>query len=159
MATMALLKSNREELFDPFRKRWVKATPEERVRQKWLQVLQVQLGFPKELIAVEKELKELAHISSAPPDRRADILCFAKGIHPEHSLYPILLIECKENIKEESQAIEQVIGYNHFVNAYFVAALCDEGCKFGFFDKELKSYKFFPSIPSYIQLVRSIQNV
>jgi hypothetical protein len=157
MATMALLQSNRE-LFDPFRKKWVKATPEEIVRQKWLQVLVFQLKFPKELIAVEKELKELAHITASPPERRADIICFAKDIHPDHSLYPLLLIECKEDKSLQAEATEQVIGYNHFVNAYFIAAICDTSVQFGFFDKELKSYKFFPSIPSYLQLVQSIQN-
>lgn len=124
---MALSKQ-RPNLYDRFRRRFVTATPEEMIRQKVLILMTEKLGYPKELLAVEKELSQLPHLHhrSDLPKRRADIICFGKNIHPEYALYPLLLIECKEG-KIEKEAKEQASGYNHFVNASFVAIAGIEG--------------------------------
>lgn len=97
----------------------VVATPEEIVRQKILQLMTKKLGFPKELLAVEKQLRELPHLQNIDdlPNRRADIICFARK---KHTLFPLLLIECKED-KITPMAKSQVLGYNHYVQAFFVA--------------------------------------
>lgn len=118
---MALSKQ-KDNLYDPFRGMWVSATPEEIVRQKLLQFMTIHLGFPKELLAVEKQLSELPHLKgiSNLPKRRADILCFAKDIQSGSSMYPLLLIECKEG-RLGKTAVDQVLGYNHFVRATYVA--------------------------------------
>src|SRR5690242_14822270 len=90
--------------FDEVRRAWVAATPEEGVRQRVLKKMIHALGFPKELIAVEKELKELPHLAGrSVPERRIDVLCYGKEIHPEHSLYPLLLIECKREAIDEAE--------------------------------------------------------
>ncbi|NGX59323.1 MAG: hypothetical protein KR126chlam3_00472 [Chlamydiae bacterium] len=122
-----VLSKQKDSLYDPFRKMWVAATPEELVRQKLLHVMTRQLGFPKNLIAVEKQLSELPHLKGAAslPKRRADILCFAKGIHPEFSLFPLLIIECKEGVASDAAA-KQALGYNHYVQAPFVAIAGEE---------------------------------
>lgn len=119
---MALSKQ-RGSLFDPLRKRWTEATPEEFVRQKLLTFMTKTLGFPKDLLSVERQLSELPHLSSEVnlPTRRADVICFAKGIHPYHSLFPLLLIECKRDPSIKEDAIRQAVGYNHYVQAPFVA--------------------------------------
>lgn len=96
--------------------------PEEAVRQKLLHLMTTQLGYPKELLVVEKQLSELPHLKSqtALPKRRADIICFGREINPEYSLAPLLLIECKEgDWSKEAEA--QALGYNHYVRAHFVA--------------------------------------
>ncbi len=112
----------KDRLYDPFRRSWVVATPEEIVRQKLLNVMTEQLGFPKTLLAVEVQLSEIPHLKKMEnlPKRRADILCFAKGIHEEYPLFPLLLVECKEG-EVGTDAEGQVLGYNHFVQALFVA--------------------------------------
>lgn len=122
---MALSKQ-RDSLYDPFRCMRVAATPEEVVRQKLLQYMTKHLGYPRELLAVEKQLSELPHLHGvlALPKRRADILCFAKGLHPMFPLYPLLLIECKGG-KIGKEAEDQAIGYNHFVQAAYVAIAGD----------------------------------
>src|SRR5690349_17670706 len=105
-------------IFDEIRKKWIKATPEEKVRQKWLHHFVHSLGFPKELIAVEKDLKDLPQlVAKEVPDRRVDILCYGRRV--DSSFFPLLLVECKE--KGGTFAKEQVIGYNAFVQAPFVA--------------------------------------
>jgi len=47
----------KEQIFDPFRKIWVRLTPEEWVRQNFLQVLVQHQQVPASLIAIEKEIK------------------------------------------------------------------------------------------------------
>ncbi|NGX47135.1 MAG: hypothetical protein K1000chlam3_00506 [Chlamydiae bacterium] len=121
MGTMVLSKQ-KDSLYDPFRKLWVAALPEEVVRQKLLHVMITQLGFPKNFLVVEKQLSELPHLSGMVglPKRRADILCFAKEIHAQFPLFPLLLVECKEG-KVGEEAAAQALGYNHYVQAPYVA--------------------------------------
>ncbi len=105
-----------KEVYDPIRRRWVAATPEEIVRQRWLYRMVHELHFPKQLVVVERELKMLPHLQnhSDLPARRIDILSFEKN------LKPLLLIECKELLLSE-EAIQQALAYNTFVGAQFVA--------------------------------------
>ncbi len=136
-------------LFDETRRSWVKAAPEERVRQMWLHHLIHSLHFPKELIVVEKSLRELPSINAhCAPDRRIDILCYAKG----DPLSPLLLMECKRG-KVDRSAIDQVVGYNAFVRAPFIAVAGKEEISFGYWDGKEKKYIFGGMLPSYEELV------
>lgn len=148
---MALSKQ-RDSLFDPFRKAWVVATPEEKVRQRLLQLMTAQLGYPKHLLAIEKELSLIPHLKGITdlPKRRADILCFAKEIHPDFPLYPLLLIECKEG-EVGNEAKGQVLGYNHFVQAFYVA-IAGENCL------EMVYPQALSFLPSYSQLLDHLCN-
>ena len=47
----------KEKLFDPLRKKWIVLTPEEWVRQNFLQVLVQVQQYPATLIALEKEIR------------------------------------------------------------------------------------------------------
>lgn len=140
------------------RQKMVSATPEEVVRQNLLALLK-QLSFPKSSIAVEVELKSLPHlfqIQPKIPNRRADIVCFGKDVHAEHALYPLLLIECKA-VPLCDKVINQVVGYNHFLKAYYIAIANQKELKFGWYDGHLKKYHFIPYIPSYEQLVKNLK--
>jgi hypothetical protein len=111
MKITALLKSNSlvktvNSLLDPVRHRFVKDTPEERVRQALLRQMIGPLGFPKGLISVEETL--LHH-------RRADILVY-RPIGDE--MVPLLLVECKAE-KIEPQSYLQLTGYNASLRASF----------------------------------------
>jgi hypothetical protein len=98
------------------RQKPVAATPEERVRQGFIRHLVEERGFPLAHIAVELSLKEMPHLSLHPPQllRRADILCYTP-----HGL-PLLLVECKAN-RLDQKAKNQLIGYNCFVKAHYIA--------------------------------------
>lgn len=113
------LSRQRGKLYDPLREIWVVATPEEVVRQRLLHAMIHQLGYPKHLLAVEKQLSELPNLTGGDPApmRRADILCYSDFCE---ELAPLLLIECKE-VSPDEDAHRQVLGYNHFVRAPFVA--------------------------------------
>lgn len=127
MGTMVLSKP-KGSFYDSYRSKFVAATPEEIVRQKLLSMMVSDLGFPKDLIAVEKELSLLPHLKGKKglPKRRSDVLCFAKGIHQEYPLFPLLLIECKEGDLNQD-AYEQALGYNHYVQAPYVGLAGKEG--------------------------------
>ncbi|NDA82790.1 MAG: type I restriction enzyme HsdR N-terminal domain-containing protein, partial [Actinobacteria bacterium] len=73
----------KEQIFDPFRKIWVRLTPEEWVRQNFLQVLVQKHHVPASLIAVEKEIKW------GETKKRFDILVYK-------DTKPWLIVECKE---------------------------------------------------------------
>lgn len=145
---------NEGPLYCPIRKFHVSSLPEERVRVQLLNQLIFSLGYPRSCIAVEKELAQMPHLRLVDqkfPQRRADLICFAKGIHPEHDLYPLLLIECKA-VKLTPKMVNQVVGYNHFIKAYFIALVNQEEARTGWFDPIEGAYRFIPRVPSYTQL-------
>ena len=92
---------DRELIFDGFRKRWVVLTPEEWVRQNFLQYLVEVKKYPASLIAIEKE------ITVGELKKRFDIVVY------DRSTKPFMIIECKEmNVPLDASVIEQVLRYN-----------------------------------------------
>jgi hypothetical protein len=135
------------------RKAWFASTPEEVVRQQAL-ILLNQLGFPKEQIVIEKELKLLPHLQGIQvPERRVDLMCYCKR---EVSLHPLFLIECKA-IAFTDKEMRQLIGYNHFIKAPFVGLINQNQKKLGWFNAELGDYQFIDYFPSYKELILSIK--
>ena len=76
--------ADKESIFDEVRKQWVVLTPEEWVRQNFLQYLIQVKKYPASLIAVEKEIL-LGDIK-----KRFDIVVYDKNHQP------LMIIECKE---------------------------------------------------------------
>lgn len=143
-------------LFDPFRKKWVVETPEEKIRQALLKKMTKELGFFKNLISVETELSFLPSATKAPK-RRLDILVYVKETKDSSSLSPLLLIECKA-ISLSNKALQQVMGYNHFVGAYFMG-LCNEE-EFVLFWKDKKGVlQKAPYLPTFNELLNSVSKV
>lgn len=149
------------EIFCLIRKKWVAHNPEEAVRQRILQHLITNCGFPFPLIGVEKAIKQMPHLTCLDqrniPDRRVDIVSFGKGIHPQFDIYPLLTIECKA-VKITSAMLKQVIGYNHYIQAPFICIVNSDEQRTGWYDSAKKEYVFIPEIPSYKQLITSISS-
>ena len=94
-------KQQREFIFDEVRKRWVVLTPEEWVRQNFLQYLIQVKNYPPSLMAIEKEI-QLGEIK-----KRFDIVVYGSNTKP------FMLIECKEmNVPLNKQVLDQVLRYN-----------------------------------------------
>jgi hypothetical protein len=145
-------------LYCPIRKIEVADLPEERVRQQLIAYMVQERGFPADLLAVEKELRQMPHLQLTPhalPQRRADLLCFAKDIHPHHSLYPLLLVECKA-IPLNQKVLYQVAGYNHFIQAYFIAITDGQQMKTGWRETASRQYTFIDGLPTYSQLLSKL---
>lgn len=93
--------NGRELIFDELRKAWVRLTPEEWVRQNFLQYLVQVKNYPYTLIAVEKEL-QLGDLK-----KRFDILVY------DASHTPWMMIECKAmSVPLNEKVLHQVLRYN-----------------------------------------------
>lgn len=92
--------NNTHLIFDEIRKKWIVLTPEEWVRQNFIQYLLQVKKYPSSVIAVEKEIK-LGELK-----KRCDIV-----VYKEHQ--PWMIIECKEQtIPLNDAVIQQVLRYN-----------------------------------------------
>lgn len=95
-------------IFDAFRKRWIQISPEEWVRQNFLQWLLQIKKIPASLIAVEKEIKmgELR--------KRCDIIVYKDAA-------PWMIVECKEmEVKLDESVIKQILNYNISLRVQFL---------------------------------------
>jgi hypothetical protein len=91
----------KDQIFDSFRKKWLSLTPEEWVRQNFIQYLVREKAFPPSLIALEKviQLGELR--------KRFDILVYDAGHRPW------LMVECKApHVMLDDTTVQQVLRYN-----------------------------------------------
>ena len=88
-------------IFDTLRKKWLILTPEEWVRQNFVQYLLQVKNYPATLIALEKEIK-LGELK-----KRFDILVY------NNNHLPWMMIECKATeVKLDEKVLEQVLRYN-----------------------------------------------
>lgn len=153
---MATSKS-KGQLYCPIRKQWVANQPEEIFRQRLLKQMIEELGYPIALIGVEKEIGQLPHLTPKErvisPDRRVDIIVYSKD--RQHQLFPLLTIECKA-VKLTKKVISQVLGYNHFIRAAFIAVANEEQFRLGWYDPSISDYTFIDFLPSYEQLSSSL---
>ncbi|MBU3714236.1 MAG: type I restriction enzyme HsdR N-terminal domain-containing protein [Ferruginibacter sp.] len=95
-----------EKVFCLIRRKWMVLTPEEWVRQNFLLYLIEVLGYPKKLIAVEKQIK------LAAVNKRFDIVVFDQNALPQ------IIVECKQmNEPISESSIEQVLRYNSKISA------------------------------------------
>lgn len=147
-------------LFCQIRKEEVAEQPEEIVRQRVIRHMIAECKFPPSLISVEKSLNQLPHLALANPSeipkRRADVIVFAKNIHAEFSLYPLLLVECKA-VKLTDRTILQAAGYNQSVGAPFLMLVNQFEMRTGWKDHASNQYTFVNYLPKYNDLIKAIQ--
>lgn len=96
-------------IFDPLRKRWLLLTPEEWVRQNFVQYLVQVKKYPVQLIALEKKIRlgELV--------KRFDILVYDK-LHQ-----PWMMIECKASaVQLDETVLHQLLRYHLSVPVSFL---------------------------------------
>ncbi len=93
------LQAGKEMIFDPIRKKYVRLTPEEWVRQNLLQYLMQTKQYPGSMMAIEKAL------SVNGVNRRFDIVVYQQE-------QPWLLIECKEPDQALNASVaQQMLSY------------------------------------------------
>jgi len=131
-------KEGRTMIFDTFRRRWVKLTPEEWVRQNFIRYLADEKHYPASLIAVEHSLKINRQ------NFRADAVVFSTNGKP------LLLVECKApEVKITQKVFEQIVRYNfEFQVDYLMVTngLTHFCCRINKLDQ---TYQFLDEIPEY----------
>lgn len=96
-------------IFDIIRKKHVQLTPEEWVRQNFINYLVNFLDYPKSLIKVESGLRYNRLL------KRSDILVFNRNAEP------LLLVECKSPDSKISQnVVDQAAVYNRSLKARYI---------------------------------------
>lgn len=126
----------KHQIFDPIRRRFVRLTPEEWVRQHFLDYLTRCCGYPAALTAVERGFRFQGMA------RRADIL-----IHDRRGR-PFLMVECKApGVPISQSTFDQVSRYNRVVDARFLVVT--NGLKHYCWTIEETSYRFLDGPPPY----------
>lgn len=134
-------KENTQLIFDNVRKKYVVLTPEEWVRQHVLYYLTEIKGYPKSLIAVEKQLVVNAL------KKRFDILVFNKQGLPE------IIVECKSpSIKISQHTFDQIARYNLKLNASYLMVTNGLSHYFCNLDNINEQYIFLKELPDYVKL-------
>lgn len=129
---------NKTLIFDNLRKKYFVLTPEEWVRQHFVQFLMDEKKYPVSLIAIEKQLT----INNRK--KRTDILIFNADGNPD------VIVECKSpQIKITQATFDQIARYNLKLKANYLIVtngLEHFYCKMDF---EKETYIFLKEIPSY----------
>ncbi|MBP5477195.1 MAG: type I restriction enzyme HsdR N-terminal domain-containing protein [Paludibacteraceae bacterium] len=107
------LLANKQQVFCDWRKKWVRLTPEENVRQQVLHYLVEQLGYPASLIGVEVAIEVGAGVT-----KRCDAVVYTS------SLQPLMLLEFKApEVALTQTTLDQAAVYNTTIRApYLVLA-------------------------------------
>jgi type I site-specific restriction-modification system R (restriction) subunit len=130
-------------IFDSIRKKFVVLTPEEWVRQNFIQYLIREKKYPESLMAVEKQ------IMVNGKQRRFDLLIYLRNGQP------LLIAEFKApGVKISQDAFDQVVRYNMTVRVERVIVsngLQHFACEV---DYPNNSYSYLHGIPEYCERCR-----
>jgi hypothetical protein len=125
--------NKKELIFDEIRKLWVRLTPEEWVRQNFIQYLIQIKKYPSALFGIEKEIK-LGELK-----KRCDIVIYKNA-------QPWMIIECKEtNVNLNDITAQQILGYNMALKASYLI-LTNGHQTFGL---ETATQLFLSTLPDY----------
>jgi len=128
-------------IFDEVRKKYLVLTPEEWVRQHFVQYLIREKGYPKTCIRLEGGLK----LNSL--QKRTDIVLF------NNSGEKILLVECKApSIKISQDTFDQIARYNIIHKVPLLAVSNGLQHYYCEINHQTKGYKFLKELPSYVRI-------
>ena len=134
-----------ELIFDPLRRKWLRLTPEEWVRQNFVQYLVQVKQYPSSLIAMEKiiwlgELK-----------KRFDIL-----VYDQHH-QPWMMIECKApTIKLDETVLHQLLRYHISVPTGFLV-ISNGTTSYGWQKKE-RNLLLLSELPDWVKSDDPVSN-
>ncbi|GAB4283411.1 MAG: type I restriction enzyme HsdR N-terminal domain-containing protein [Marinilabiliales bacterium] len=130
--------NNQTFIFDEIRKKHIKLTPEEWVRQNFIKFLINEKNFNPLYIAVEKEITVL-NIK-----KRFDIVIYSPDIKP------VILIECKApDVKLTQSVFNQIAAYNISLKVDYLIVTNGIAHYCCLIDYNKKSYEFLNYIPEY----------
>jgi hypothetical protein len=125
-------------LFDEIRKKNIILTPEEWVRQHFVQYLIRQKGYPRSLIRLEGGLK-LNGLQ-----KRTDIVVF------NNSGQRILIVECKApSVSIDQKTFDQVARYNMVHKVSLLAVSNGLQHYYCTINHEKRNYQFIEELPAY----------
>ncbi len=131
-------------IYDPLRRKYVALTPEEWVRQHFVNYLTGWLGYPPGLIRIEGSFRLNSML------RRADIL-----VH-DRAGEPVLIVECKApEVKITQEVFDQVINYNFSYGVGYLVVTNGITHFAGKIDIAGRSFILLDHIPDYKTITQS----
>jgi len=133
--------SNGLEIFDPLRRKYIALTPEEWVRQHFVNYLINYKNYPASLMANEAGIK----LNSLT--RRCDTVVY------NNQLVPLMIIEYKESKVQITQNVfDQVVRYNSVLKVPYIVVsngISHYCCRMNYEDQ---SFEYLTDIPEYQSL-------
>lgn len=129
------------EIYDGLRRRWVALTPEEWVRQHFVNWLMTDRKFPASLLGNEVGI----HLNGM--SRRCDTIAFGRDTKP------LVIVEYKApDVKITQDVFDQIVRYNMVLHAQYLVVsngLNHYCCRI---DYAGNTYHFIPRIPQYAEI-------
>ena len=121
-------------IFDPLRKKEVALTPEERVRQWFISVMENAMGIPRHMMMSE------ASFSYGEKKYRADILVWNRDASP------LAVVECKRpDVSLDRPVLEQALRYNIVLNVSYI--IITNGLKTYAFHRTESGFEVMQNLP------------
>ena len=131
----------KRQILDFLRRKYVSLTPEEWVRQHFVNYLLNHKGYPKGLLANEVELRV------GEKKLRCDTLLYNKGLQPQ------MIIEYKApDIELTQRVFDQITVYNFLLRVDYLVVSNGRQHYCCRMDYEHRSYTFLQEIPAYSAL-------
>lgn len=103
------IKEKKGDVFCLIRKKWVSLTPEEWVRQHFINLLVAHLHYPRGMMKLEQSLKYFQN------NKRSDIVVLGKDAST------FMVVECKAaNVPINQKVLNQVTQYNKILKAKYM---------------------------------------
>jgi len=132
----------KSQIYCPFRRKYVAATPEEYVRQAFLHALVEQYDYPQSLIGVEVQIAVGAGV-----EKRCDAVVYAKN------LQPLMLLEFKaEHVPLTTEVLDQAAVYNTTVHAPYLILANGKQTVVAHINEQ-RQITFLDHIPAWNQLL------
>jgi hypothetical protein len=126
----------KEEIWDEVRKQWVRLTPEEWVRQNFIQYLLLVKNYPASYMAVERKIR-LGELN-----KRFDLLVF------DQAAQPWMLVECKAMEERlDSRVLWQVLRYNMATPVKYIVITNGGECHA--FVRGITEFEDIAALPTY----------
>ena len=127
-------------IWDPLRKKSVRNTPEEQVRQWFISVLHEGMGVPEHMMGSEVALKHGAK------EYRADIVVY------DRSATPVMIVECKRpEVALDQEVVDQALRYNNELNVKYIAIT--SGVKTFIFSRTADGWEFMQKAPMWEEMI------
>lgn len=121
-------------IWDPLRKKSVRNTPEEAVRQWFIGVLHEGMGVPEHMMGSE------VAFSHAGKDYRADVIVY------DRTAKPLMVVECKRpEVTLDQNVVDQALRYNNELNVRYI--VITNGLKTFIFQRQPDGWQFMQKAP------------
>lgn len=127
-------------IWDPLRKKSVRNTPEEQVRQWFISVLHEGMGVPEHMMGSEVALRHGAK------EYRADIIVY------DRSAKPLMVVECKRpEVTLDQEVVDQALRYNNELDVKYI--VITNGGKTFIFERSDGGWAFMQKAPLWEEMV------